>query len=154
MEFHKNIPGIIELLLGCSRISQEASVQILLWLYTNVHGSVFSQCICMIKLSWELVNIFYLLATRAWHTNHIPCKELKYMSILILQVGGIQLILLMPTISIHELDSSFNMLAVPYFGKGSFKLRLHFQRLKLSILRYLKLWGRQFPWWIRWKRSM
>ncbi len=75
------------------------------------------------------------------------------MSMLILQADGIQLTLVMLTTSTQERGLSFDMLAVPYFGRASFKLRLHFQWLKLSILHYLKLWGRQFLWWIWWKRS-
>jgi hypothetical protein len=66
-------------------------------------------------------------------------KGLKYMLMLTMQASGIQLTLVMLTTSIQELDLSFDMLAVPYFGKASSKLRLHFQRLELSILRYLKL---------------
>jgi hypothetical protein len=61
------------------------------------------------------------------------------MLVLILQADGIQLTLVMLTTSIQEQGLSFDMLAVPYFGRASFKLRLHFQWLKPSISRYLKL---------------
>ncbi len=91
--------------------------------------------------------------TKVWSTNQIPWKDLKYMLMLILHVDGIRLILEMPTTSIQELDLWFFMLAVPFIGKASFKLRLHFLWPKLSTLHYPKLWGRQFPWWISWRKS-
>jgi hypothetical protein len=84
---------------------------------------------------------WYLLSTCKKGMMYKPdsLKGLKFMSMLILQADGIQLTLVMLTTSTQERGVSFNMLAVPYFGRASFKLRLHFQRQKLSILRYLEL---------------
>ena len=129
MESHEDMSGIIELQLERVCTLQEAFVQILPWLFINVHDSARSQCVCMSKLSWELAVTFYLLVKRGWHTNLIHPKGLKFLLTLTLQAVGTQQIMAMLTIFIREQDLLFDTQAVLSFGKASYKQRLLCQQL-------------------------